>query len=88
MKSPDHYHRQAALARRDATGLAIFAAACLIALLLIGDGLRGGSFWWVPLALFCGLITAAAGAVNECAEARRLRRIGDMEETFQPAERL
>lgn len=88
MKSPDHYHRQAALARRDCLGLTIFAAACLLALLLIGDGCRGGAFWWVPLALFTGLLTAAGGAVNEFAEARRLRRLARMEETFQPLEHL
>jgi len=88
MKSPDHYHREAALARRDAIGLGLFAWACLLALLLIGDGCRGGAFWWVPLALLVFLMTAAAGAVNEWAEARRLRRLAWMEETFQPLEHL
>jgi hypothetical protein len=88
MKRPDHYRRLAALARRDAIGLAIFSAGCLAALLLTGDGCRGGAFWWVPLALLSGLVVAAAGAALELADAGRWRRLARMEETYQPHERL
>jgi hypothetical protein len=88
MKSPDYYQTEANHCRRDALGLALFAAACLLALLLIGSGLKSGPYWWVPLALLCGLVTAAGGAMTELAESRRLRRIARMEQTFQPLERL
>lgn len=88
MKSPDQYHRQARECRRDAIGLAILAAACLVALLLTGDGCADTDWWWVPLALVCGGTVAAAGAAHEWLDARRLRRLARMEETYQPLERL
>jgi hypothetical protein len=86
MKSPDYYRAQARHCRRDALGLAIFALACLVALPLIGR--PPDAWWWVPLALMCGLLTSAGGAANECALARRMERLADQEETFQPAERI
>ncbi len=88
MKSPEEYLNEARHCRRDGAGLAIFAAACAIALILIGGGLAGTSWWWLPLALLCGLLSAAAGAVCEFATARQLGRLADQEATFQPLERI
>jgi hypothetical protein len=88
MKDPHHYHRLAALARRDALGLAVFSIACVAAMALIGDGCRGGQFWWVPLALLAAAVAAAGGALIELADAGRWRRFARMEETHQPHERV
>jgi len=88
MKSPDHYQKEARLCRRDALGLALFTAACVIALWLLGSNLKGSAFWWVPLALVTGAVTAGSGALMEIAEARKKDRLALMEDTFQPLERV
>lgn len=86
MKSPDYYRNEARHCRRDALGLAIFALACLVALVLIDR--PAPEWWWVPLALICGLLSAAGSAANELALARRMDRLADQEEIFQPVERI
>lgn len=88
MKSPEAYLQEARCCRRDGAGLVIFATACAIALVLIGGGVAGTFWWWVPLALLCGLVTAAGGAVCEFGTARHLERLADQEATFQPIERI
>lgn len=87
MKSPDYYARRCRESRRDGIALLAIFAACLLAFLAIGGPLKA-PFEWVPLALAAMGLTAAAGAVNELADARRLHRLAQMEETFQPLERL
>jgi glycosyltransferase involved in cell wall biosynthesis len=86
MKSAEYYRNEARFCRRDALGLALFAAACGLALLLMGEPTP--EWDWVPLALWCGLLVGAAGASNEAALARRMERLADHEETYQPLERI
>jgi hypothetical protein len=88
MRTPDYYQRRAREARNQAIAMDVFAAACLLALLLIGGNLAGTSLGWIPLALLTGAVVSATGSAIEWAEARLYGRLARMEDTFQPRERL